>query len=126
MTEPSLSVVVPTYQRRDPVRRLLDALAPQLAADDEVIVVVDGSTDGTVEMLGAMSYPVPLRVQTQPNSGLAAARNAGIAAATGDVVWLVDDDMIPSDGLVDRHRRVHQDGGEARFLMGPCLPPPEV
>ncbi len=128
MKLPSCSVVVPTHQRREPVLRLLGEVAQQLSGPagegTDVLVVDDGSTDGTAAMVENLDYPVPLNVLRRPNGGPAAARNSGLAAATGDVVWFVDDDMAPSDGLLERHRRFHAGLGD-RMLMGPCVAPPE-
>jgi GT2 family glycosyltransferase len=129
MTPPTMTIVVPTYRRRDAVLRLLAAFGEQLAdartgEGVDVLVVVDGSDDGTLEAVQALSFPVPLRAVYQPNAGQAAARNHGLREATGEVVWFVDDDMVPTGGLVDRHRRAHA-GGDELFLMGPCLHPPD-
>jgi GT2 family glycosyltransferase len=126
----SLTVVVPTYQRRAALRALLDSIAAQLgdpgaAAGVDVLVVVDGSTDGSAEMVETMSFPAPLRALRQPNAGLAAARNAGLAEARGELVWFLDDDMVLGDGVVARHRAAHE-AGEPALLMGPCIAPPEV
>lgn len=126
---PTLTIVVPTYQRRDAVQRLLGAFGSQLAdagtgAGVDVLVVVDGSDDGTFEAVQALAYPVELRVLSQANAGLSTTRNVGLREARGDLVWFVDDDMVPTDGLVARHRLAHA-GGRPRILMGPCLHPPD-
>jgi GT2 family glycosyltransferase len=127
---PSMTVVVPTYRRRDAVVRFLRVLAgelaaqPEMSAGTEVVVVVDGSRDGTVEAVEALDYPVPLRTIFQENAGLAASRNRGLDAAEGELVWLVDDDMVPTEGLLARHRLGHG-GREPHFAMGPCLHPPD-
>lgn len=107
-----VSVVIPTWNRRDQVRRLLDALAHQThpMSEFEVVVVVDGSTDGTEEMLAKLETPYPLRVVRQANAGLPAARNAGIAAARGDFLVFIDDDIIPDPGLVAAHTRTMREG----------------
>ena len=122
----SLTIVIPTYQRREQLHALLDSLVPELSrtADVEVVVVVDGSTDGSTEMLEAMGYPVPLRSVWQENAGLAAARNRGLEAAAGELIWLLDDDMIVDDGLLAKHRALHE-SGERQVVMGPCIAPPE-
>jgi GT2 family glycosyltransferase len=125
-----MTVVVPTYRRRDAVVRLLEALAEELRGSEEiaagvdVLVMVDGSRDGTLEAVEALSYPVPLRALFHENAGRAATRNRGLDEATGEIVWFVDDDMVPTAGLLGRHRRVHG-APEPRFMMGPCLHPPD-
>ncbi len=124
---PTMTVVISTYNRRALVLRLLAALAPQLSGAAgggvDVLVVVDGSTDGTHDAVEHLDYPVPLRVTTQQNTGLAAARNRGLREARGDVVFFIDDDMVPSDRLVWHHRRAHR-RGPARLVAGPCPHPP--
>jgi glycosyltransferase involved in cell wall biosynthesis len=108
-TRPELSVVVPTYQRRDALQRLLTALTRQTLTPDsfEVVVAVDGSTDGTVELLEALAAPYALHVVHQPNRGRAAARNAAIRATRGDVIVILDDDMEPAPELLAAHRDAH-------------------
>lgn len=124
-----MTIAVASYQRKRPLHRLLLALEDQLVDDPglreqlEVVVVLDGSTDGSAEMIEELAFPVPLRGVWQPNRGLAAARNAGLATAT-DVVWFLDDDLVPGNGLVARHRRAHE-GASPRIVMGPCVMPPE-
>jgi GT2 family glycosyltransferase len=120
----SCTAVVATYDRRDSLERLLAGLAAQLRAEPDladgfdVVVVVDGSTDGTAAMLDVLELPVPLKVEWQHNRGRAAARNVGLELARGEVVWFLDDDLIPEPGLVRAHRVSHDDDTQ-HFLMGP-------
>jgi GT2 family glycosyltransferase len=106
---PTLSVVIPTFQRRAALARLLGALEAQTldAKDYEVVVAVDGSTDGTVEMLADRPTPYTLRWVHQANRGRAAACNRGIAAALGEVVLILDDDMQPEPGCLAVHVQAH-------------------
>jgi GT2 family glycosyltransferase/peptidoglycan/xylan/chitin deacetylase (PgdA/CDA1 family) len=114
---PRLSVVVPTYQRRDLVRGLLHALARQDTHEPfEAVVVVDGSTDGTAAALRCQPYPFPLAVLHQPNRGAARARNRGVDHARGEVVLFLDDDMEPDPGLIRTHLEAHEAG--AQVVMG--------
>jgi peptidoglycan/xylan/chitin deacetylase (PgdA/CDA1 family)/glycosyltransferase involved in cell wall biosynthesis len=106
------SVVIPTHQRRDVVVRNVAALARQSLEDFEAIVVVDGSTDGTADALRAMDAGFPLTVLEQPNSGAAAARNAGAVAASGEILLFLDDDMEADPALLAEHDRAHRDGAD--------------
>ena len=103
-----LSIIVPTYNRLDKLRNCIDAFCHQTCKPDqfEVIVVVDGSTDGTREYLENLDMPFELRFYLQPNRGQWAARNMGAKAATGECLLFMDDDMVASPALVAEHIRV--------------------
>lgn len=108
---PRLTVVVPTRNRRDGVLALLRALERQTIAPSafEVVVVVDGSTDGTADAVAAHAAPFALRALARASSGLAATRNAGARAAEGDVVLFLDDDMVPAPSMIAAHLAHHAD-----------------
>ncbi len=115
----AISIVIPTFQRRDALLRLLRTLEQQSVSPDtfEVLVGVDGSTDGTVEMLESLHPPYRLRWVHQANAGRASACNAAIAQASGDLVVILDDDMEPTLDLLASHQRAHT-GGTRRCVMG--------
>jgi GT2 family glycosyltransferase len=123
MTAPRLSIVVPTYNRRGLLARTLPLLLRQAGATEgvEVLVVVDGSKDGTLEMLQRYRPDNLLRVITQANLGLAAARNRGAQAATSEIVLFLDDDMILKDGSIAAHREAHADGIDRVVFGGLAL-----
>jgi hypothetical protein len=107
MSSERVSVVIPTYNRRD---ALPHALAPLLAdpAVPEVIVVVDGARDGSLELVQDMARREPrLRALWIENRGISGARLAGAEVATGEVVVMLDDDVIAGPGLVTGHARRH-------------------
>ncbi|MFN2607334.1 MAG: glycosyltransferase family 2 protein [Acidimicrobiales bacterium] len=126
-----MTIAIASHQRREPLLRLLRALdrelraVPALRHDLDVVVVLDGSDDGSREAVESTTWSVPLRVHWQPNRGLAAARNVGLAAARGRLVWFLDDDLVPSEGLVARHRSAHG-RHPPRIVVGPCRIPPEA
>jgi glycosyltransferase involved in cell wall biosynthesis len=111
MNSIKMSIVVPTYQRCDSVKRLLKAFEQQVfpAYDFEVLVVIDGSRDGTEILIANTKTPYHLRAICQPNRGRAAACNTGIRMAEGDVIILLDDDMEPVSEFLAAHWQAHQE-----------------
>lgn len=109
---PRASVLIPTRQRREALRRALLSLREQTApaASYEAIVSIDGSTDGTEEMVAAFEAPYALRVAAGPARGRATACNAALALARGEVTIVLDDDMRPGAGFVERHLSHHPPG----------------
>jgi peptidoglycan/xylan/chitin deacetylase (PgdA/CDA1 family)/glycosyltransferase involved in cell wall biosynthesis len=104
-----VSIVIPTYNRRNVIARTLPTVFGQdFPPDDfEVVVAVDGSADGTVEMLRTYTPQCAFRVLEQPNRGPAAARNAGILAARGRLVLFLDDDIRCEQNLIKYHVLAH-------------------
>ncbi|CAN4278633.1 glycosyltransferase [Pseudoxanthomonas sp. LjRoot125] len=88
-----VSVIIPTYNRRDLLPRALDSVLAQTLAVDEIIVIDDGSTDGTDDMLRAR-YGDRVRYVWQPNAGVSAARNHGLQLAQGRYLALLDSDDL--------------------------------
>lgn len=91
--EASVSVVIPTWNRRELLSRALDSVMEQTLPVSEIIVVDDGSTDGTARMLQERGDP-RIRCLRQANSGVSAARNAGLALARGEFIALLDSDDL--------------------------------
>lgn len=121
------SIVVPTFNRSSRLERLLRRLDELHAAGDrfETVVSVDGSSDGTPEMLAKLRVGYPLTVVMGENGGPCAARNRGMNAASGEVILFLDDDVTPRDGLIERHLAIHRRDPQAA-VIGPMLPPAGV
>jgi len=104
---PTVSVVIPTFDRKGFLTRVVTPLLADPAAT-EVIVVVDGSTDGSYELLTEIasrdSRLKPLLIE---NRGQTGAQQLGLEMATGEVVLLLDDDVVSAPGLITGHARNH-------------------
>ncbi len=126
MTKVKLSVVIPTRNRRELIARTLPTILNQnlTCGEYEVVVVSDGSTDGTMDFLRAIKTSVPLRVLERPHCGIAASQNAGIRESRGDLVMVLDDDILCGPTLVDRHIAAHQSDYSC-VAFGPRLFSPE-
>ena len=107
---PELSVVIPTHNRCEFLRTCLESFEQQSASTDtfEVIVVIDGSADGTAEMLSDYVPSFALSVLIQQQAGVSAARNAGAGRSSGRVLLFVDDDMTADPLLVAAHLTAHR------------------
>jgi glycosyltransferase involved in cell wall biosynthesis/peptidoglycan/xylan/chitin deacetylase (PgdA/CDA1 family) len=111
-----VSVIIPTYQRRDVVVNSVRALANQKFNNlFEVVVVVDGSQDGSARALRGINPIFPLTVVEQPNKGRAAALNHGAQVARGEIFLFLDDDMEAHPQLIAEHDQSHR-GGAALVL----------
>jgi glycosyltransferase involved in cell wall biosynthesis len=117
MPGPDFSVVIPTHNRLEVLVEVLQSLEFQHEAPAfEVVVVDDGSTDGTADWLRSRGFRMPLRVLVQENHGPAAARNTGVAAASGRWVAFLGDDTVPSAGWLAAHRAAHAKRGDDPHL----------
>jgi len=97
---PQVSVIIPTYNRAWCLREAVDSALGQGFRGFELIVVDDGSSDETPQML--LGYGSALRMLRQDNRGVSAARNAGIAAARGELIAFLDSDDIWLPGKLAR------------------------
>lgn len=112
-----VSVVIPTHDRASQVERAVHSVLEQTVAAHEILVIDDGSSDGTAERLRGR-FPT-VRVEVQANKGVSAARNNGIAKATGEWIALLDsdDEWLPAKlerqlaalAEAPQHRAVHCD-----------------
>ncbi len=117
----TMSVVIPTYNRLDCLREVLESLENQTLLPVDVVVVDDGSENDTVAFLrewasGAGNFKrCSVR---QENKGPAAARNRGVAEATGDYVVFIGDDTIPAPDFLSIHREAHREQGPGNAIVG--------
>jgi glycosyltransferase involved in cell wall biosynthesis len=103
-SKPVLSVIVPAYNVKSYISQAVESALSQSLADLEVIVVDDGSTDGTMETLRDIADPRLRRIH-KTHAGLAAARNTAIGASRGAFIGLLDGDDLWSKEKAKRHIR---------------------
>jgi GT2 family glycosyltransferase len=124
---PTASIIIPAWNEWELTRACLESLRPTLGLRDQVIVVDNGSVDGTAE--GLARYPWLSVVSHPQNLGFAAGCNSAIPLAHGDVVvFLNNDTLVPSrwlDGLLAPFTdpRVGATGPRSNFVSGPQLVP---
>lgn len=109
---PTFSIIVPVYNVEKYIDRCLKSIVNQSYSDYEIIVINDGSEDNSIEI--AKKYPIKLI--NQKNSGLSAARNAGIKKATGKYLIFIDsDDFIEKDLLKNISKSLENSPDLIRF-----------
>jgi len=98
ITEPRVSICIPTYNRKEYLKETIDSILAQTYKDYEIVIVDDGSTDGTADMIKTLDYPITYH--WQENGGDAAARNKLIELAKGDYISFIDsDDLLMPDAI---------------------------
>jgi len=127
---PSASVVVPTFDRLNDLRRVIQAIFDQvsiLSSPCEVVVVDDGSSDGTGRWLDQNASGFGLTVIHQKNAGPAVARNKGVSASTGEIILFLGDDTEPQPGWLRAHLETHrlEDSGRPMAVLGYTTFPPK-
>ena len=98
----TFSIIIPTYNRLDELKELIPSIEAQDFIKDniEIVIIDDGSTDGTREYIDTLGSPVHIIYYLQENQGPGPARNKGMAMATGDIFIFVDSDcLLPSQYL---------------------------
>ncbi len=96
---PKVSVIIPTYNRAEMIAETIESVLQQTFADFQLIIVDDGSTDNTKEVIGSLNDS-RLEYIYQQNSGVSSARNLGLKKARGQFICFLDsDDLWPRDFL---------------------------
>ncbi len=104
MEKKTLSVVIPVYNGENCIKDCLDALLNQTYQELEIIVVDDGSKDGTLDVINEYAKKdFRVSVYSHPNMGVSATRNEGISHATGDYIFFCDADDYPEPDLAERY-----------------------
>jgi glycosyltransferase involved in cell wall biosynthesis len=124
------SVVIPTYNRKPILEKCLNALEHQRLADAseiegyEIVVVDDGSTDGTIDWLQSHTAEFPhVRLFCQAHQGPAAARNLGVQQAIGDTIIFIDSDLVVTEQFLQAHADALLEGSRLGGSDRPDEPP---
>ena len=98
---PLVSVVIPTYNRREDLRVCLESVFAQNYAQYEVLVIDDSSNDGTKEMIKA-NFPAVVYVEKHQRTGVSGTKNLGINRSHGQYVWFLDSDaQVPNSSVME-------------------------
>lgn len=105
-----LAVIICTFNRAKYLKLVLESFNAQTVSKDlfEIIIVDDGSSDNTKEVVESFCYTRPIKYFYQKNSGLASAKNHGIYAAQGDILLFFDDDDVATPTLIEEHLKTHK------------------
>jgi glycosyltransferase involved in cell wall biosynthesis len=114
---PRLSIVVNNYNYARFLPEALDSALSQMRATDELVVVDDGSTDRSPQLLAEYERDHGIRLLRQENSGQLRAVRVGIEAARGDVIVLLDSDDYFIDGYLDRLRSLYSEHPDITFVF---------
>lgn len=110
LVDRELTVGLCSRNRKETLQLVLESLADQSIHPDryEVVLIDDGSTDGTDEMAKNLEVPYRLTYGYQPHSALATARNHGIRLSKGEIMLYIDDDVLADHHLLEEHLRAHE------------------
>ena len=114
-----ISVVLTTYNRAEYLKKALISLACQSLPKEsyEIIIIDDGSTDKTREVISLMEPIMSLRYSYQQNSGLASAKNHGLFLSSGEIVLFLDDDDVSDHNLIEQHVMAHNSNPEQNIAV---------
>ncbi len=112
-----VSVIVPTFNRARYIGECLDSLLAQTMPAYDILVVDDGSEDGTHEILAG--YADRIRAVRKENGGKPSAVNLGLSMARGDLIWIFDDDDVALPDAIETRVRVLAEHADAAFVYSP-------
>lgn len=118
---PTIAVVIPVFNRENVIRRALESVLSQTVSADEIIVVDDGSTDATADVVQSVAASSPtISLVRQRNAGPAASRNQGIAASTSEWIAFLDSDDEWAPGKLEHALEVILHDPAIDFVHGNC------
>lgn len=119
LNSPEVSLVVPTHNRSELLEKLLRALLQQTIPpeDFEIVVVADGCTDNTPEIVDLFRQNLQVHLIEQPAQGQASARNIGASKSNGKLLVFLDDDIEPKPQFLEAHIRAHSEN-KRRVVIG--------
>lgn len=98
----TISVIIPAYNVSKYIEAALASLAAQTVLPDEVIIIDDGSTDNTLELIRRFHHPYPAEILSTKNQGQGRARNLGLSLATCEYVYFFDSDDLLSTRFIEK------------------------
>jgi|SRR5690554_789004 len=111
MADCSISIIIPAYNVEKYLKAALDSIKEQTELPDEVILIDDGSTDGTLHVANAFEFPVPYQVLSIENGGQGNARNLGVSMASSEYVYFFDsDDLLTSNFIQSVKDQIRKNG----------------
>lgn len=113
----NVSVLVPTFNRENYLAECLDSLLAQSVPPLEIIVIDDGSEDGTAAVVAR--YGERIRYVRKENGGKPSAVNLGLSLARGDLIWIFDDDDVALPDAIETRLACLQQHPEAGFVFSP-------
>ncbi len=113
MPEPTVAVIIPTYNRSRYLREAIESVLAQTRPADEIIVVDDGSTDDTPQLCASYSR---VRYIRQENQGQAVARNRGMREAKSEYLWFLDDDDMLVETAIESNLAAMTVNGKADLV----------
>lgn len=121
MSEHKITIVMATHKRANILPQTIQSILDQAPPNFEFVIVDDASTDNTMEVLQAFRQETPCIhvIHLAKNSGPGAARNAGLAAATGDYIAIMDDDDVPHPQRIPIQRDYLDRNPEVDLLLTP-------